>query len=189
MQHLTRLILLLDRGAASIRAICSSICSCYHSCTHGFTLLRCCISKRFVFYAFCMLIDSFLLTHFAVFSSDPTYVVAPVLKSRSGRQEMKKLFAGTIFSHSTPLVVWFSITTPLVVICLIRICSHFYSLVWKETNEEDIFSITWRSSSSLSWIWMDPGNTMFWNYDFALCFRQLVFITYIITNFWFRHVC
>lgn len=30
--------------------------------------------------------------------SDPTYVVAPVLQSRTGREDLKKLFAGS-FSH------------------------------------------------------------------------------------------
>lgn len=34
---------------------------------------------------------------------------------------------------------------------------RFCSLVWKETNEEDIFSITGRTSSSLPWIWMESG--------------------------------
>lgn len=28
------------------------------------------------------------------FDADPTYVVAPVLQSRSGREDLKKLFAG-----------------------------------------------------------------------------------------------
>lgn len=28
------------------------------------------------------------------FAADPTYVVAPVLQSHSGRQDLKKLFAG-----------------------------------------------------------------------------------------------
>lgn len=28
--------------------------------------------------------------------ADPAYVVAPVLQSRSGREDMKKLFAGSI---------------------------------------------------------------------------------------------
>lgn len=31
------------------------------------------------------------------FFSDPTYVVAPVLKSRSGREDLKKLFAGKFY--------------------------------------------------------------------------------------------
>lgn len=34
--------------------------------------------------------------YFFFFFPDPTYVVAPVLKSRSGREDLKKLFAGEI---------------------------------------------------------------------------------------------
>lgn len=33
----------------------------------------------------------------STFTSDPAYVVAPVLKSRSAREDLKKLFAGTKF--------------------------------------------------------------------------------------------
>lgn len=36
----------------------------------------------------------FCLSNLAPSYPDPTYVVAPVLQSRSGRQDLKKLFAG-----------------------------------------------------------------------------------------------
>lgn len=36
------------------------------------------------------------ISTFSFFFPDPTYVVAPVLKSRSGREDLKKLFAGEI---------------------------------------------------------------------------------------------
>jgi len=41
---------------------------------------------------------------FFLFLSDPTYVVAPVTQSRSGRQDLKKLFEGSVlFSCSRSL--------------------------------------------------------------------------------------
>lgn len=40
-----------------------------------------------------------------IFSSDPTYVVAPVLRSRPGREDLKKLFAGS-FSFSCMLFIY-----------------------------------------------------------------------------------
>ena len=41
---------------------------------------------------YCALLRSIHI--FKGFDADPTYVVAPVLQSRSGREDLKKLFAG-----------------------------------------------------------------------------------------------
>jgi hypothetical protein len=38
---------------------------------------------------------SSLIYELLIFPPDPTYVVAPVLQTRSGREDMKKLFAGS----------------------------------------------------------------------------------------------
>lgn len=38
---------------------------------------------------------SSLIYELLIFPSDPTYVVAPVLQTRSGREDMRKLFAGS----------------------------------------------------------------------------------------------
>ncbi len=38
------------------------------------------------------------LTHELWFLSDPAYVVAPVLQSQSGREDLKKLFAGFLLN-------------------------------------------------------------------------------------------
>lgn len=55
---------------------------------------------HFSFYIFSFLCNFSFLTSFFLSLSDPTYVVAPVLQSRSGRQDLKKLFEGSIiFSH------------------------------------------------------------------------------------------
>lgn len=36
------------------------------------------------------------LTYKLLIDSDPTYIIAPVLQSRSGREDLKKLFVGSI---------------------------------------------------------------------------------------------
>ena len=50
---------------------------------------------------------SSLIYQLLIFPSDPTYVVAPVLESRSGREDLKKLFAGSITSLTQFLLQWY----------------------------------------------------------------------------------
>jgi hypothetical protein len=47
---------------------------------------------------------SSLIYQLLIFPSDPTYVVAPVLESRSGREDLKKLFAGSITFPNTIII-------------------------------------------------------------------------------------
>lgn len=93
---------IVDRRLASVCAICTSICSCYHSCSYRFTLLRGCVAERLISYHIKSnhLNDArfsiWLIVNSLFSSPDPTYVVAPVLQSRSSRDDLKKLFAGSI---------------------------------------------------------------------------------------------
>ena len=122
---LYRALLIIDRSAASIRTICTRICSFYHSCAYRFTLLRCCITKRSIFHqiictcSIFSLVDCLQFNEYVFFfSPDPTYVVAPVLQSRSGRKDLRKLFAGSIIilistvsctCKATFECIWFSL--------------------------------------------------------------------------------
>ena len=101
----------VDRGVASFCPICSGICSCNYSCPHRFSLLCGCLSKRFDSPIVILRNVSWpwmfsLIYQWLIFSSDPTYVVAPVLESRSGREELKKLFAGQTTSLTQFLIQW-----------------------------------------------------------------------------------